>query len=225
MSDKILKRVRALLAQAEDPAATPAEAEAFSAKAEELIAKYALDNALLESRGEEKTSPVTRRMDVPEPYGKAKSALLTVIGRSHNVFVARDMSAKQMVLVGFPSDLDLVEMLYTSLLLQGTHAMLRESQSSRSFRTSFWYAFAHQTHVRLERARDNAAKGTGVGTSIVIADRSREVKNAAFDAVGKTRKASQGRATSRAGTESGRAAANRADHGGTRFAGARKALA
>ena len=47
MSDAILDKVRKLLAKAEDPACTPAEAEAFTAKAAELIAKYGVDSALL----------------------------------------------------------------------------------------------------------------------------------------------------------------------------------
>ena len=47
MSDPLLARVRKLLAKAEDPACTPAEAEAFTAKATELIAKYGVDQALL----------------------------------------------------------------------------------------------------------------------------------------------------------------------------------
>ena len=46
-NDKWLIRIRALLAQAEDPAATPAEAETFLAKATKLIAKLGIDTAML----------------------------------------------------------------------------------------------------------------------------------------------------------------------------------
>ena len=42
-----LERVRKLLAKAEDPACTPAEAAALNDKAAELIAKYGVDRALL----------------------------------------------------------------------------------------------------------------------------------------------------------------------------------
>ena len=45
--DSLLARVRKLLAMAEDPACTAAEAEAFTTKATELIAKYGVDRALL----------------------------------------------------------------------------------------------------------------------------------------------------------------------------------
>jgi hypothetical protein len=46
MTDPVLARVRKLLAKAEDPC-TRAEAEAFTAKATELIAKYGVDRAML----------------------------------------------------------------------------------------------------------------------------------------------------------------------------------
>ena len=47
MYDDKLARIRKLLAQAEDPAATAAEAEAFNAKAAELMARHGVDAALL----------------------------------------------------------------------------------------------------------------------------------------------------------------------------------
>jgi hypothetical protein len=50
MSEAMLSKVRKLLAQAEDPACTPAEAAAFMAKATELIARYGVDRALLAVR-------------------------------------------------------------------------------------------------------------------------------------------------------------------------------
>ena len=48
-NDSVLHKVRALLAKAE---ATPfdAEAEAFTSKAQELIARYRIDDALLSAR-------------------------------------------------------------------------------------------------------------------------------------------------------------------------------
>jgi cytosine/adenosine deaminase-related metal-dependent hydrolase len=43
----LLERVRKLLAKAEAQGATPAEAEALTAKAAELMARYGIDRALL----------------------------------------------------------------------------------------------------------------------------------------------------------------------------------
>ena len=50
MYDDKLARIRKLLAQAEDPAATTAEAEAFNAKAAELMARHGVDATLLAPR-------------------------------------------------------------------------------------------------------------------------------------------------------------------------------
>ena len=80
--DSRLAKIRKLLAQAEDPAATPEEASAFTAKAAELIAAYGIDAALLEDRapqGEPSPRPSSsarfwprswwwgRRRQVPRP--------------------------------------------------------------------------------------------------------------------------------------------------------------
>ena len=46
-SDRLLERVRKLLAKAEDESVTPPEAQALTAKAAELMAKYGIDRALL----------------------------------------------------------------------------------------------------------------------------------------------------------------------------------
>ena len=45
--DSRLARVRKLLAKAEDTAVTPQEAEAYTAKAAELMASYGIDRAML----------------------------------------------------------------------------------------------------------------------------------------------------------------------------------
>src|SRR4029453_10342515 len=47
MTDSMLDKVRKLLAKAEDPGCTPAEAAALNDKAAEIIAKYGVDRALL----------------------------------------------------------------------------------------------------------------------------------------------------------------------------------
>src|ERR1700759_5109194 len=77
--DPLLARVRKLLAMAEDPACTPAEAEAFTVKATELIAKYGVDQALL-AAADPSVDPVGDRMvTVVPPYARDKSALLAAV--------------------------------------------------------------------------------------------------------------------------------------------------
>ncbi|MGZ5400302.1 MAG: DUF2786 domain-containing protein, partial [Nocardioides sp.] len=49
-TDTMLVRVRKLLTKAEDPAATTQEAQAYTAKASELMAAHGIDRALLAAR-------------------------------------------------------------------------------------------------------------------------------------------------------------------------------
>jgi len=55
----LLERVRKLLAKAEDDSVTPAEAEALTAKAAELMARYGIDRALLAAARPRPTGPPT----------------------------------------------------------------------------------------------------------------------------------------------------------------------
>src|SRR4051812_37551858 len=75
----LLERVRKLLAKTEDPACTPAEAEAFTAKATELIAKYGVDQALL-AAVDPAVDPVGDRLvRLDPPYALDKAGLLAAV--------------------------------------------------------------------------------------------------------------------------------------------------
>src|SRR3978361_1714061 len=78
-TDSLLARGRKLLAMAEDPACTPAEAEAFTAKATDLIAKYGVDQALL-AAADPTIDPVGDRIvTVVPPYARDKAGLLAAV--------------------------------------------------------------------------------------------------------------------------------------------------
>ena len=129
----ILDKVRKLLAKAEDPACTPAEAEAFTAKAAELIAKYGVDAALLAETDPERDPVGDRVVDVPAPYATEKCTLLSEVAtelRCRAVRRLRRGSAGKefsMHLFGHAADLERVEVLFTSLLVQ---AMPRPGRSA-----------------------------------------------------------------------------------------------
>jgi hypothetical protein len=153
---KITERVRALLAKAES---TPfaEEAEALTAKAQELIAKHAIDRALLEEDGEV-SDVAARRVPVDDPYARAKSLLLGVVAGANR---CRSVWSGQLgfgTIFGLPADLDAVELLHASLLTQATAAMVtagrRADGRTRSFRQSFLVAFAYRVGERLRAAAD-----------------------------------------------------------------------
>lgn len=220
MSEKILRRVRALLAQAEDPACTPEEAAAFSAKAEELIVRYAIDTALLAGTDSAKRGTPTMRDYEPQaPYAKPKGVLLNAIAMAHGCRVIRRGRDGHYIVVGFESDLTLVDLLYTSLLMQGLNGSAR---GDKSYRTSFWYGFAARVGQRLEAMRKKVTAETGA--ALVLADRSSEVDAHLSEMFPRTRSTRKPSVRDAAGWLAGQDAANRADLGTQRFESTRDAL-
>lgn len=217
----VLRRVRALLAQAEDPACTPEEAAAFSAKAEALIARHAVDEALLEAR-EHRGRPTTRLLEHPAPYAKPKGMLLAGIAAAYGcrVLSGRD---EGLTVIGFRADIDAVEMLFTSLLVQGAHGC---TSGDRSYRTSYWYGFASRVGQRVQELRDRSVaeaeregSGSEGGAALVLADRSDAVDRFTREEFPFTRPGRPGRPTSRDGLIAGDASGRRADVGGHRLGG------
>jgi hypothetical protein len=123
---KITERVRALLAKAESTT-FPDEAEAFTAKAQELIARHAIDLAML-GRDRNDRSPagdaVGRRVLIDDPYGKAKSMLLGAIAAANGCKTVWSSGMGIATVFGAPNDIDAVELLFASLLTQATAAMV-----------------------------------------------------------------------------------------------------
>jgi hypothetical protein len=76
MDDNLLDRVRKLLAKAEDEGCSPAEAEALTAKAAELMARYGIDRALLGALHPETDKPADRVFSLDNPWGDVKRHLL-----------------------------------------------------------------------------------------------------------------------------------------------------
>ena len=232
MNENILRKIRALLAKAEDPAATPEEAATYSAKVEQLVADYAVDRALLNERQQEnRETPEMRTYPDLNPYPIPKAQLLAAIATAYNAQVImqrRRSTGRSFVIIGFPSDLEVIDLLYTSLLLQGTNAMLHQPETDRSFRSAYWYGFSNrvarrlaETKQRTEEQHEQAAPGT----SLVLASRADEVDahlRGAFPRA--TTHTTRPRISSRSGFGAGTTAGNQANLGTTSLGGARRAL-
>lgn len=221
----MLRKVRGLLAQAEDQSCTPAEAEAFSRKAEELIARHAIDAALLQADGtEHKGKPTIRKYETQNPYGKAKGGLLTGIAQAYNCRVIMHGRDKSFTVVGFESDLAAVDMLYTSLLIQGNHAVLSATDSGKSFRAAFWYGFARRVSIRMKEQRRTAEAET-TGAALVLRDRSAEVDSHVSDLFPNLRAGTRANVRNAAGWSAGDAAGRNANIGTKTFSGGHAAIA
>jgi hypothetical protein len=190
ISQGLLSRVRKLLAQAEDPAATVAEAEAFNAKAAELIARFGIDAALLASTGRTRDEIGHRLIGVDNPYPRDKAHLLTCVASALRCQTVHHYGAGsyRVRVYGFGSDLLRVELLYTSLLLQATRQLVAVrperdgwyGESTTAYRRSWLHGFACAVHTRLARAERLAAteqptSAAGTSTALVLRDRTDQV--------------------------------------------------
>lgn len=162
---KMLARVRALLAKAE-ATEFPDEAEALSGKAQELMAKFSLDHALLDA-GPDLDLPDdsgARRIWVETPYVTAKAQLVGVVADANGCRTVTQDQLAVVTIVGADLDLQLTELLATSLLVQANRAMLasgkhygiRGESRTRSFRQSFLMAYAQRIGERLQATAEKA---------------------------------------------------------------------
>jgi hypothetical protein len=167
-SGAVLERVRALLAKAESTT-FPEEAEALTAKAQELMARHAIDQALLQAaEGERPADIVGWRIGIEDPYAFAKSLLLHKIAAANGCRAVWSKHFGFSTVFGAYGNVETVEVLFTSLLVQATEAMLRSGPAidrsgrsrTRSFRQSFLIAYATRIGERLsETTAEVVAEG------------------------------------------------------------------
>ncbi|MFD9664220.1 DUF2786 domain-containing protein [Rhodococcus sp. NPDC059968] len=221
---KVLSRIRGLLAKAE--ATTFAEeAETLSAKAQDLMTRYAIDSAVIDAHAHTSLSDqvVTRRLLVDNPYPEAKVQLLHCVAKTNNVRVLWHQRFGLVSMVGMPVDLDLSEMLFTSLLVQASHALSEAGgdrvKRSPSFRRSFLLAFATRIGERLVIAREQAGRDASsqYGKELVpiMAERS-EAVGSVFEKQFPSVVTTSHSVTNAHGWQAGRVAAELADLSGGR---------
>lgn len=218
--DPILTKVRALLAQAESTT-FPAEAETFTAKAQELMTRHAIDHALLGAggRGEH---PITRRIPVDEPYVDAKSLLLQNVAQHSRCRAVFHQRYALSSVVGFEHDVEAAELLFTSLLVQAQVALTAEAHNkpagsrprSRGFRSAFLVAYAVRIGERLAAINDAVIGAveaeTGSSALPVLAARRAEVDGAVDELFGPLRSSTVTSGWDSVGGARGAAAADRA---------------
>ncbi|MGW1160697.1 DUF2786 domain-containing protein [Streptomyces sp. NPDC002519] len=228
---RMLTRIRALLAKAE-ATGYPQEAEALSAKAQELMARHSIDEALLAARAHTEDAPGACRIGVDPPYETAKAVLLDAVATANRCRAVWHEPFGFSTVIGFEPDLEAVELLYTSLLVQATAAMTQAEAAQRkggrkrtkTFRQSFLAAYAHRIGDRLRAAAEGQVAGSEgdllpvlAARDVAVADRMERM----FPDTVTTRLRGVGDA---AGWEQGAAAADRARVGERTRAGERPRL-
>jgi len=221
--EKVLGRIRGLLAKAE-ATEFPDEAEALSAKAQELMAKFSLDLALVEALADEVEQvdhSAARRIWLETPYVSAKAQLVHAVAAANR---CRTVSTDQLAfvtIIGGELDLQLTELLSTSLLVQASRAMLAAGQNAgryseartRAYRQSFLVAYAHRIGERLQAAADETAAAVtdeDASRLLPVLTRRETQVDALFTRLFPKTVTRRTRVSSGAGWAAGRDAANRA---------------
>jgi hypothetical protein len=213
---RLLARVRGLLNKAE-ATEFPEEAEALTAKAQELMARYAIDRAALEDATPSAVD--SRRLQVDDPYGRAKVILLQTVAEANRCRSVWHVDTGFCTVFGAPEELGMTELLYTSVLTQATSAMIAAGARGSharlpSFRRSFLVAYASRIGERLRESVD-AEVDAGVvrhGENLlpVLARRVQAVDEAVESAFPNMTRRSV-RTSNGSGWTAGRAAADLAD--------------
>ncbi len=194
-----LERIRKLLAKAEAHGVTPAEAEALTGKAAQLMARYGIDRALLAATRPQTDQPANRLIVIPSPWAAVHAHLLCGIAsamRCRCILLNGAASGTCVHIFGYLCDIERAEVLYTSLLLQMHHALAATSapqgtRGVRAWRRSWLLGFATAVTARIRAAEQNAAgqadagpAGTGTQTAaVVLASREQVIARRAETAI------------------------------------------
>ena len=176
---KTLAKIRALLAKAESTDFA-AEAEAFTAKAQDLMTRHSIDEALLAADAGSSFDVQGRRVLIDQPYALKKATLLHVVADANRVRTIWNSFAAHVTLVGLPTDVEQVDLLFTSTLVQATRAMTQADLSSAPFRRAFLHAFAVRIGERLTTSSEEAV--ASYGSSLVpVLERQAEAVTEEFE--------------------------------------------
>lgn len=186
------ERIAALLKKAETT--TPGEAELLTAKAEELMLKYGIDRALLNSRSTGEKERI-EKLQIPLKgiYAKAYMDMMYSIAMAYGSVAAYYTPWKAtditITVVGFESDVAQLKVLLASLQLQvivalsawvkSTDMSAYTSMERFKARRQFIKSFGKGAATRIRNARASAVKdaeSTTPGAELVLRDRALAVK-------------------------------------------------
>jgi len=203
-SDRLLDRVRKLLAKAEADGSTPAEAQALTAKAAELMAKYGIDRALLAARRPETDAPSSRLVDIYNPWARVQAHLLCGLAaamRCQCILLPSGDGDQRVHIFGYASDIERTDVLYTSVLVQMWHGLIATDvparvSSVRAWRRSWLLGFAAAVTAKVQAAGQRAQRiasatgdSDGSRAALVLADRSLVIRRNVAAAYPETRTA------------------------------------
>lgn len=239
--DPRIAKIQALFAKANDSAATKEEAEAYTAKATELMIKWEIEEAQLSADVRLATQKIIEA--VIHPAGSKiylhelvslGCAMARALGMRGAITKRSEMNEKTyrwinrdaLMLVGFEGDVERFKLLFPSIVMQCQTEMARWAKDggiepwwggTEKFqaRRGFIVGFKTTVAQRLESLRDRQLDETiGTGTDLVLIDKGKQVDTYADDLGWKK---GRPRTFGYSGVTGGMTAGNRADIGLSRF--------
>lgn len=193
VSEKKIDLIAQLLAKAEST--TPEEAEALTEHAERLMAKYMIDQAVIDDRrakaGGASEKIVEFRFDFTGPYRGELLNLGSNVAFGLGTLRSLQSTARKQTfsawIVGFESDVEQAKTLINSLQLQAAVAVRAWWKGERSehvfessylqekARRSFVFGFGNGAGIRIRESRNTIVAAESTGTALVLVDRRTKV--------------------------------------------------
>lgn len=201
VNEKAMRRVRGLLAKAEDTD-FPEEAEALTAKAIELMAEHGINRRMLDAKYKVERIMKRHYITVTGAYMPQLRTLLGQLATAMGVYCTYNVDPamqKQyrddyrewlygggygkkpiapprnyVSLYGFDTDIERVEMLFTSLSLQSVVALKKTvkpdwfSGTTRSWKTSYFTGWVYRVAQRVKEAEQGAVEEVESSTALVL---------------------------------------------------------
>jgi hypothetical protein len=194
MSEKKIDLIAQLLAKAEST--TPEEAEALTAAAEKMMAKYLIDQATIDERrakkGESSEKIIEERLEFNGAYRGEMIHLGSQVAAglgSLRVLQSQWNKGKTFVLylIGFESDVQQAKLLINSLQVQSAVAVRAWWRTEREIyagvnayeqekaRRSFVHGFGSGAGIRIKESRSTLVSESSKGTEMVLVSRKAKV--------------------------------------------------
>lgn len=211
------EKIAKLLRKAENPGATAEEAEAFITKAQELMTKYAIEEALVNAAriGSAKVAEKIVRDQIVYRggYAPAQYDIGAAIARANDcrVLISKYRGTQTLILNGFESDVARVKMLDASVQIQATGAVTKWARTKdmswmtasqryiarRDFLFGFAQGLASQLSEAKERGQAEAQRedvqrgGAANSVALVVKDRKERLNEWMDETYGKLRTTSR----------------------------------
>jgi hypothetical protein len=183
------------------------------------MSRYSIDRALADGDDRSDAKPLVRRLWIDNPYWTPKSAIANAVAEANHSRLVSSEGLGFVTIIGHDPDVDVVELLGTSLLLQATRAMTgagpqvarNGASNTRSYRHAFLLAYASRVGERLRTTAADTESSVdserGGALVPVLAQRTQAV-DAALAALFPQVRARGVSASNAAGWGAGRAAAD-----------------